>query len=74
MSTPANPVRVTTDLNGFFTDIFPQPVISLVAPNAQDTGYVIGQVWINTAASHVYYLISVTGVPQVATWIRSSAG
>lgn len=38
------------------------------APAVTDTGYVIGSVWLDTNASHIYSLVAAT--PTAATWKR----
>jgi len=68
MSTPVVPVRTTQDLNGFFTQIFPQPVIASVAPTAGDNEYLIGQLWINSTANTAYILTSISPV-GAANWL-----
>lgn len=71
MSNPVVPIRTTTDLNGFFTTVFPAPVIASRAPiNASDTQYSIGQLWINDVGNTAFILTSLTGSPQVANWLN----
>jgi hypothetical protein len=45
----------------------PIPIPAKRAPTENDTGYNIGQIWINTSANTAYVLTSV--VANVANWL-----
>lgn len=53
-------------------DIFPTPIKAQRAPTAADTGYPIGQMWVDQPSDDVYVLTTVTA--GAATWAISSTG
>jgi hypothetical protein len=74
MSTPLIHATTTQDIHGFFTTIFPAPVIATRDPLATDTGYEVGQVWINSAVgagggNTVNVLTSYNGA--IANWSQT---
>jgi len=48
-------------------NVFPVPIIGRRSPAASDTGYVLGQIWVNKLAGTVFTLSSNSG--GVATWL-----
>lgn len=55
-----------------FDRIFPAPIIAERAPTTGDTGYELGQMWIDRTADTVYILTSITGAG--AQWQSGVAG
>jgi hypothetical protein len=49
------------------TNLFPTPISARRSPTASDTGYIIGQVWVNRLAGTVWALASNAG--GAATWL-----
>ena len=66
MSVPIVPARTTTDIHGFFTEIFPAPVLAQRIPAGADTAYEIGQIWIAQNLNSVYILTNFNG--PLAVW------
>lgn len=52
--------------------VFPQPVISTRAPTSSDTGYPLGQLWVDKSTNQAWFLTSVSG--GSATYALSSPG
>ena len=58
--------------SGQFTNFSPKPIQAARAPTTADTGYPIGQVWVDTTNSLIYGLALVSG--GNATWNLMSPG
>ncbi len=61
-------VRITESygLNNPLQEVFPKPILASRNPTANDTGYEIGQIWINKNNSQIYGLANVAAA--AATW------
>jgi hypothetical protein len=57
---------------GPLSPIFPPPVVSIRAPNANDIGFPRGQVWVVKDGSAAYLLVLVAS--GVATWLSIAGG
>jgi len=53
-------------------DVFPKPIAAFRSPTATDTGYLVGQVWINQTSNQAWIMTSCAA--GVATWAISSPG
>lgn len=53
-------------------NVFPQPVVSARAPTSNDKKYPLGQTWVDTASTGVYFLTAVSA--GAATWALASPG
>lgn len=47
--------------SGQFTNFSPKPIVALRAPTTADTGYEIGQIWVDTTSGLIYGLADVSG-------------
>src|SRR5258708_40256583 len=56
-------------LSDALPNIFPSPIVSQRAPTANDTGYQIGQTWINQSGGGSVYTIVLVAAGQ-ATWLQ----
>jgi hypothetical protein len=54
-----------------FSTPFPDPVVARRAPTTSDTGFDLGQVWVDEPASTAYILTHVGG--GIATWVLASS-
>jgi hypothetical protein len=52
--------------------VFPSPVAAFRSPTTSDTGYLVGQLWINQTSNQCWIMTSVSG--GLATWALSSPG
>lgn len=50
---------------------FPAPIIATRAPTTADTGYALGQQWIDKSAGAGYILVKIAGT---ATWVNQGSG
>ncbi len=70
----AQPYNITDyGLNNALQKVFPSPIIANRAPTANDTGYPLGQVWINKLAGTSYILAQI-GAGAAAWGIATGGG